>query len=79
MKSVNKKNIKILGISGSPVTDGNTENFLQKARESISDPNVHHEAVNLSWLDINDCVHCNFYLSWQKPGFNSPRDYLLYK
>jgi multimeric flavodoxin WrbA len=79
MKSVNKKEIKILGISGSPVKDGNTENSLQKTMESISDSDVHHEAVNLSWLDIKDCVHCSFCLSRQKPGFNSPRDYLLYK
>jgi len=58
----------ILGISGSPVKDGNTEAFLKKALQSISDPTVQHETLSLSRLDIRDCIHCNFCISRQKLG-----------
>jgi multimeric flavodoxin WrbA len=68
MKSDKKSALKILGISGSPVKEGNTEAFLRKVMESIPASKAQHEIVNLSRLDIRDCIHCNFCLTRQKPG-----------
>jgi multimeric flavodoxin WrbA len=68
MKSEKKNALNILGISGSPVKEGNTEIFLLKALQSVSSPMVQHEVVNLSELDIRDCIHCNFCLARQKQG-----------
>jgi multimeric flavodoxin WrbA len=59
---------RILGISGSPVKDGNVETFLGKMLESVSGHGVLSEIVSLSRLRIEDCIHCNFCLSRQKPG-----------
>lgn len=58
----------VLGISGSPVKKGNVENFLQKMMENIPDMNFSTEIVNLSQIEIRECLHCNFCLSKQKPG-----------
>ncbi|QTA91267.1 flavodoxin family protein [Desulfonema magnum] len=58
----------ILGISGSPVKEGNVENFLQKMIESVADENFYSEIINLSETEIKECLHCNFCLSKQKPG-----------
>lgn len=58
----------VLGISGSPVREGNVEAFLQRAMESVARRDVHCEVVHLSGLKIKDCVHCNFCLSRQEPG-----------
>jgi multimeric flavodoxin WrbA len=59
---------KILGISGSPVKKGNVETFLQKTIESVSGKGLQYEIVNLSGLEIKDCIQCNFCLTKQKPG-----------
>lgn len=61
--------IKILGVCGSPVKQGNTEAFLEttlKAAREMEDATT--EAVFLSGKDINDCRHCNWCLTGQKPG-----------
>jgi multimeric flavodoxin WrbA len=59
---------RVLGISGSPVKKGNTETFLQKTMESVPDADLQYEIVNLSRLEIKDCIQCNYCLSKQKPG-----------
>lgn len=58
----------ILGISGSPVKNGNVEHFIQKMLEGIQDENFFSEIINLSQTEIKECTHCNFCLSRQKPG-----------
>ena len=58
--------IRILGISGSPVKDGNTEALLREAlRASSSDPEVETEAIHLSTLEIAGCHHCNWCIKHQ--------------
>ena len=57
-----------LAISGSPVKEGNVEKFLQRITESLPDKNFSSEIINLSEIDIKECLHCNFCLSKQKPG-----------
>jgi multimeric flavodoxin WrbA len=59
---------RVLGISGSPVKKGNVETFLQRLIECVSDDDLQYEIVNLSKLDIEDCIQCNYCLSKQKPG-----------
>lgn len=60
--------IRVLGISGSPVADGNVETFLQNILKSAKKLDAQTEAVYLSKYDVKDCIHCNFCLSKQKTG-----------
>jgi multimeric flavodoxin WrbA len=61
--------IKIVGISGSPVKDGNTETFLKKALEfSESIGGVETEFVSLAEKKVNSCRHCNWCVAKQKEG-----------
>jgi multimeric flavodoxin WrbA len=58
--------IRILGISGSPVKDGNTEALLREAlRASASNPEVETETIHLSTLEIAGCRHCNWCIKHQ--------------
>lgn len=60
--------LKILGIAGSPVKEGNVEVFLDKMMGAVSKkPGVQVEVLNLSKVDIQDCTHCNFCIRKQKP------------
>ena len=59
---------RLLGISGSPVKDGNVETFLRKAIESASLKDLTCDIVNLSTLKVSDCVHCNFCVAKQTEG-----------
>ncbi len=59
---------KILGIAGSPVKKGNVETLLSRAIESLPAKNIKYESVNLSRLQISDCIHCNFCLKKQTRG-----------
>jgi multimeric flavodoxin WrbA len=59
---------RILGISGSPVKNGNVETFLQKTIESVSDKEMRYTTVNLAGLEIKDCIQCNYCFAKQKPG-----------
>ena len=53
--------IRILGIAGSPVKEGNTETLLQEALGVTgSDPEVQTEVLHLSGLPITGCQHCNW-------------------
>jgi len=59
---------RVLGISGSPVKEGNVASFLQQMVQSVSPEEVDCEMVSLARLKIKDCVHCNFCLSKQTAG-----------
>ena len=59
---------KILGISGSPVKNGNVETFLQRTLEGLPRKDLQYEVAHLSGLKVKDCVHCNFCLSRQTEG-----------
>lgn len=53
--------IKVLGVSGSPIKGGNVEVFLNKMMDTISSkPGVSIETVSLSEIKVEDCRHCNF-------------------
>ncbi|MFX0066870.1 MAG: flavodoxin family protein, partial [Candidatus Hermodarchaeota archaeon] len=60
--------LNVLGISGSPVKDGNTETVLQYILDIVSREGLKSEGINLSRLHIKDCIHCNFCLRKQQPG-----------
>ena len=62
-------NVKLLGISGSPIRDGNTDEYLKhclKAAEEVD--GVSTEIISLAKKEIADCNHCNFCLTKQKEG-----------
>ena len=59
---------KILGISGSPVTDGNLDTFLASIMEMAVEKGMEAETVSLSKIEIKNCIHCNFCLVKQKVG-----------
>ncbi len=60
--------IRILGIAGSPVKEGNTEVLLLEAlRPVASDPEVETRLFNLSGLEIAGCRHCNWCIKNQTP------------
>ncbi|MFX1250206.1 MAG: flavodoxin family protein [Promethearchaeota archaeon] len=60
--------LNVLGISGSPVKEGNTEAFLQHMLDITSKEGLKNEGIHLSKLNIKDCIHCNFCLRKQQPG-----------
>ena len=45
---------KILGISGSPVKQGNVETFLTRAVEGLPSRDINREIIHLSGLKIKD-------------------------
>lgn len=57
---------KIVGISGSPVKDGNVDAFLGEIMDIASKDGLETETIHLARLDIKNCLHCNFCLSKQK-------------
>lgn len=59
---------KIVGISGSPIKEGNVDNFLGSIMSIAVEKGLETETINLSTMAVKDCVHCNFCLSKQKPG-----------
>lgn len=59
---------KIVGISGSPVINGNTDTFLSSIMEMAEQKGIDAEIINLSTLEIKNCIHCNFCLAKQKAG-----------
>jgi len=65
---LNKK-IRVLGVSGSPIKDGNTEILLQRALEFAGSlDGVTTDMVSLAEKKIEDCKHCNWCLAKQKEG-----------
>ena len=60
--------IQILGITGSPVKEGNTEALLKEAMNfAFSDPEIQTEILHLSRLKIEGCRHCNWCIKNQTP------------
>ena len=59
---------KIVGISGSPVTKGNVDTFLGSIMDLALEKRLEAETINLSKMQIKNCVHCNFCLAKQKQG-----------
>jgi len=59
--------IRILGIAGSPVKEGNTEVLLREALGAVSDAEVRSEVYHLSSLQIEGCRHCNWCIKSQTP------------
>lgn len=61
--------IKILGISGSRVRNGNMEALLEAAMSQIEHhQEVEGEIINLAGKDINGCNHCNWCVKNQSEG-----------
>jgi len=59
---------EILGISGSPVKNGNVDSFLASIMEMAVEKGIETETVSLSSMEIKNCIHCNFCLGKQKVG-----------
>ena len=59
---------KIVGISGSPVKQGNTDTFLSTIIDSAAAKGLETDIVNLAEMNIKNCIHCNYCLAKQKPG-----------
>ena len=59
---------KIVGISGSPVKDGNVDTFLGSIMDFALEKGLEAETIRLSGMEIKNCVHCNFCLAKQKQG-----------
>jgi multimeric flavodoxin WrbA len=60
--------IRLVGIAGSPVKEGNTETLLEEALGvTASDPEIQTEVLNLSSLQIAGCQHCNWCIKNQTP------------
>ncbi len=58
---------KIVGISGTPIKDGNTDTFLSTIINESVKKGLQTDVVNLSDMNIKNCIHCNFCISKQKP------------
>lgn len=54
--------MKLLCISGSPIKDGNTVQYVEKALEPVRSEGLEIEHVQLAGKDLSDCVHCNWCL-----------------
>ncbi len=50
---------RILGISGSPRTNGNTAALIEASLKSAKNQEALVEFIDLSELDIRECKHCN--------------------
>lgn len=60
--------LSILGISGSPVKEGNVELLLKNMIDSVQEADISADIVHLSKTDIQECRHCNFCIKKQTPG-----------
>jgi len=58
--------VKVLGICGSLVRGGNTEELLKYALQLASKEGAETQLVTLADKEIEDCTHCNWCLSKQK-------------
>ncbi len=57
---------KLVGISGSPVKNGNLDTFLETIMNDAREKGHDTDMVKLSEMTIKNCIHCNFCLSKQK-------------
>ena len=61
--------IKILGISASPISGGNTEMFLGEALKAAEEyDDIQTELITLADKEINDCKHCRWCAMKQQEG-----------
>lgn len=62
--------IKVIGICGSPIKEGNTAVFLKEALKAAKDAGgaVTTEFVYISDQKIADCLHCNWCTAKQEAG-----------
>ncbi len=61
--------VKIVGVSGSPVRAGNTEALLEEALKAAREvEGVSTEVINLAGKNIKDCIQCNFCVRKQEEG-----------
>jgi multimeric flavodoxin WrbA len=61
--------VKLVGISGSPIRNGNTDEYLKHCLKSAEEiDGVSTEMVSLAKKKISDCNHCNFCLTKQAEG-----------
>lgn len=51
--------MKLLALSGSPIKNGNTHEYLKQAVESVARPGWEIEIVQLAGKKVGDCIHCN--------------------
>ncbi|MDD3985225.1 MAG: flavodoxin family protein [Methanobacterium sp.] len=51
--------VKIIGISGSPRTDGNTFSLVKTALKSAEEAGAEIELINLGSLNIEPCIACD--------------------
>src|SRR3990172_9289228 len=53
--------LKILGISGTPVKDGNCDKLVQQALDAAAElTGVETQFVTLAGKDIQMCLHCQY-------------------
>ncbi|WP_051957804.1 flavodoxin family protein [Desulfobacter vibrioformis] len=57
---------KIVGVSASPIKNGNTDTFLSTIMDQAKEKGLETETINLSEFKIENCIHCNFCLNKQK-------------
>ncbi|MCG8549591.1 MAG: flavodoxin family protein [Desulfobacterales bacterium] len=57
---------KIIGISASPIKNGNTDTLLSMIMAQAKKKGLDAEIIYLSELTIKNCIHCNFCLDKQK-------------
>ena len=57
---------KILGVSGSPQTEGNVNTLLASIMEMASERGFEAETIQLSELNLKNCIHCNYCIAKQK-------------
>ncbi len=60
--------MKVLGICGSLVRGGNTQELLKYALQLAQNEGAETQLVTLADKKIGDCIHCNWCLSRQKEG-----------
>lgn len=61
--------ISVLGICGSPIKGGNTENFLNESLKAAEDmTSVKTEMITITKKNIKGCKHCNWCLIKQEKG-----------
>jgi len=59
--------VRILGVCGSPVREGNVEALLRRALQSQdAEGGVSYDIVTLAEAGVGDCIHCNWCLRKQE-------------
>lgn len=57
---------QILGISSSPIKNGNTETLIDHMMKTAKDFGCDTKSVKLSGMTIKECIHCNSCIGKQK-------------